>query len=249
MIRTSETFFEIPHETSDLWLCAFDLNQTRMPHYLTLLSADELLKAKRFKFEIDRERFVISRGILRILLGSYLKENPREIEFEYTSYGKPIAKHNDSINFNISHSGNRAVFGFVRDAEIGVDIEKIKEDFDVLQLAQGFFSNNELAFLKKLPKEELSKAFFRCWTRKESFIKAEGSGLSFPLDKFTVSMDRDNHAELLKTDWDFSERFNWNLFSFVPDPQYVGALAVRNKPITVNYFDWDALNVYQTYFK
>lgn len=242
-------FFEISRESADLWYCSFDLNQTHIPYYLTLLSSDEILKAKRFKFEIDRERFIISRGILRVLLGRYLKENPKEIEFEYSSYGKPFVLHNDNIKFNISHSGNMAVFGFVKDVEIGVDIEKIKEDFDVLKLAKSFFSKDEIVALEKQPKEELSRTFFRCWTRKESFIKAEGSGLSFPLDKFSVSMDTDDDAELLKTDWDFSEKLNWNLFPFTPATQYIGALAVRNKLTKVSYFDWDVLNAYQTYFK
>ena len=242
-------FLGISYNSADLWNCTFDLNRTSIPHYLSLLSEHELLKAKKFKFEIDRERFVISRGILRILLGSYLKKNPRKIEFEYTTFGKPFVKNEDNIKFNISHSGNMAVFGFVKHVEIGVDIEKIKDNFDVLQLAQNFFSNSEIETLEKQPKEELQRAFFRCWTRKESFIKAEGSGLSFPLNEFSVTLDNDQNAELLSTDWDSREKLNWNLFSFKRGTQYVGALAVRKKLTGIHYFDWDVMKADQTYLK
>jgi 4'-phosphopantetheinyl transferase len=134
------------------------------------------------------------------------------------------------------------VIAFAQDVEIGIDIEFIKTDFDPLKLAESFFSKNEIIALKAQSKEELGSAFFRCWTRKEFFIKAEGSGLSFPLDKFTVSLDSDHTAELLKTDWDLSEKDKWNLFSFSPSAQYLGAIAARINKLEVTFFEWNELS-------
>ncbi len=234
-----QTLFDLPGETIHLWYCSFGSNETHIPNYRSVLSDDELLKAEKFKFRIDRERHIISRGLLRTLLGRYLKKDPRNIRFNYTSYGKPQLPEHGTLHFNVSHSGDRAVFGFVRDSEVGVDVEKIKDDFDVLELASKFFSPLEVELLAKNPGAEMAKAFFRCWTRKESFIKAVGSGLSFPLDSFSVSMDDDLQVNLLETLWDASERHRWKMFSFVPSEGYIGAVAIRNRIDNISYMNLD----------
>ncbi len=142
--------------------------------------------------------------------GQYLDQNPKRIVFEQGQYGKPAFADEKNLKFNISHSGDMIVLGFVKDIEIGVDVEKVKNDFDVMDIANNFFSPKEIASLTALPKDIQSLAFYCCWTRKESIIKAEGSGLSFPLDSFTVSLDDDGRAELLETKWDSSEKLKWS---------------------------------------
>lgn len=225
--------------TAHVWTCSFEKNKENLPKYIKLLSKDEQQRSSRFKFEKDRNCYIITRGILRLLLANYLDQKPEEIKFRYSTYGKPKLAIEQELKFNVSHSGNMAAFAFFAGQEVGVDIELIKDDFNILELAQNFFSNTEISFLENQPKKELSRTFFRCWTRKESFIKAEGSGLSFPLDKFSVSMDTDENATLLQTDWDFSERLYWKLFSFTPEDQYIAALAIRNKNAEVQFFNWN----------
>jgi len=231
---------ELKEKTIQVWHCNFDFNRDKIDFYTSLLSKDENQRASRFKFKKDKDCYIITRGILRLLLASYLKIEVKEISFKYTSYDKPLLAFESELKFNVSHSGNRAVFAFFKGTEIGVDIEKIKTDFDVLELAQNFFSKTEIASLEKQPKSELARAFFRCWTRKESFIKAEGSGLSFPLDKFTVSLNHDLEADLLETEWNPLEKDQWQLFSFVPFIDYIGAVAVPCSIAKINYFNWDA---------
>lgn len=232
---------EFPEKTVHFWYCDFNQNEDKLEFYNSLLSKDEMTRSSKFKFNKDRECYIISRGILRLLLGSYLDIRAKDITFKYTSYGKPELAFESDLKFNISHSGNMAAFAFFRNQEIGVDIEKIKDNFDVLELAQNFFSKKEVTVLEKQPKEDLSRAFFRCWTRKESFIKAEGSGLSFPLDKFAVSLDSDEHAELLETQWDFKEKNEWQLFSFIPAIGYIAAIAVKNEVSNISYHNWDSI--------
>lgn len=229
----------ISREVAVVWYLSFDLNIKHILHYRDLLSTDELIRADKFKFQIDSDRYSIARGVLRILLGIYLNEKPRSLQFGYTKYGKPFLKNKSSLNFNLSHSQNGAVFGFVYNSEIGIDIEKIKNNFDVMEIAQNFFSKKEVKALKSFAPKDRYRAFYRCWTRKEAFIKAEGSGLSFPLDGFSVSMDEDKKANLLQTKWNALEKTIWSLFSFSPSDDYIGAIAIRGKVKSAQYFNWD----------
>jgi len=231
---------ELNRDTIQVWYCTFDANKERLETYKELLSKDEKTRSGKFKFDKDKQCYIISRGILRLILGKYLDTNPKDIKFKYTSYGKPLLDFESDLKFNISHSGNMATFAFFKNQEIGIDIEKIKDDFDVLELAQNFFSRSEIEVLEQQPKEDLPKAFFRCWTRKESFIKAEGSGLSFPLDKFAVSLENDEHAKLLETQWDSREKHQWQLFSFKPSAEYIAAVAVKHKVAHIYYHNWDS---------
>lgn len=244
LLSSPEKFDEISPDSVNVYWVSVAKNQNLISVYQKYLSVDEQEKASRFKFKVDKERFIISRGILRILSGRFLQIDPKQIEFNYSEYGKPSYRENQDLKFNLSHSEDMIVIGFTKGFEIGIDVEFIKTDFEPLKLARNFFSKTEITLLENQPKSELFKTFFRCWTRKESFIKAEGSGLSFPLDQFAVSADIDDHAELLQTDWDFSERYQWKLYSYIPATQYIGALAVRNKLSRIEFFDWDVIKTH-----
>jgi 4'-phosphopantetheinyl transferase len=213
----------------------YHINTNTYKNYTSLISEDEKKKASKFRFEIDQKTSIISRGALRLIASSYLKTSPEKIAFKYNEFGKPSFDMDTNLKFNISHSGNIAVLGFVKDFEIGIDIENIKRDFDVLDIANNFFSELEVQSLLKLPKENQFEGFYRCWTRKESFIKAKAKGLSFPLDSFAVSMDSNEHAKLLETKWDANEKNTWKLFSFSPKENYIGALSVKGNVESVEY--------------
>jgi len=231
---------DLPEKAIHFWYCDFNQNRAKLESYHALLSQDEKIRSGRFKFDRDKECYVISRGILRLLLSTYLKLSPEDLVFGYTDFGKPFLSNDSAIKFNISHSGNMAVFAFARNQEVGVDIEQIKDNFEVLELAHNFFSKNEIEVLENQSKEDLPRAFFRCWTRKESFIKAEGSGLSFPLDQFAVSLENDQQAELLNTQWDSKEKDHWQLFSFIPAQEYIAAVAIRSRTQGFCHYNWDA---------
>jgi len=168
----------------------------------------------------------------------YLGRSADAIDFKYGTYGKPDLNFTTALKFNVSHSGKMIVLAFAKNSEIGVDVEKIKTDFDVLDLAENFFSKDEIRQLQMTQKDDLFEAFYRCWTRKESFIKAKGSGLSFPLASFAVSLDKEK-PRLYKTEWNPLEREEWKLFSFEPNKGYVGALSVGSEIQKVLYRNWD----------
>ena len=224
-----------------LWIIDLKKGQKYIEYFKSNLSSDEVEKSDKFRFKKDCNCFIITRGVLRVLLSHYLNLNTNQIHFQYSYYGKPklIPKYN--LSFNVSHSGNFSVIGFFKGAEIGVDIEECKNDFDVLEIAQNFFSKKEIEALNQIPENQRERAFFRCWTRKEAFIKAEGSGLSFPLDKFTVSLKSDDEASLLNTYWDEKEKSKWSLHAFSPYPNYLAAVAVKGNVKNYNLYDWDEL--------
>ncbi|HET8736484.1 MAG TPA: 4'-phosphopantetheinyl transferase superfamily protein [Pricia sp.] len=231
--------FELPTNEVQLWHCRFNPQREHLDTFLSLLSDDEKKRADTFKFKIDRQRSIMARGVLRSLLGSYLHRHPRDLQFGYTEYGKPFLRHEPSLRFNLSHSQDRAVFAFVRHADIGVDIEKINSEFRVMDIARNFFSSDEILALEALPEKERHEGFYRCWTRKESFIKAKGSGLSFSLRSFSVSLHVDC-PELLHTAWHPSEKKEWQMVSFRPSEAYLVALSVRGNIHSVVQRDWKA---------
>lgn len=153
-----------------------------------LLSQDEIQRADRFRFDVDRNRFTSTRAILRLILGRYLGRRAKDVEFVYGKSGKPaLTDDHRGLQFNVSHSAEFALFAVVTGHSVGVDIERIRYDLDCLELASRFFSPEEIAALHSCSEDKRISAFFRCWSRKEAYIKALGEGLSIPLDQFSVS--------------------------------------------------------------
>jgi len=233
------TKIHLKPNTVHIWSLNFVVNDDAYNKYHSLLSEDEKTRASKFKFYKDKRCYVVGKGVLRLLSGKYLNNDAKAIVFEYGKQGKPKFKYEAHLNFNVSHSGDIAIIGFVYDHTIGIDIEIIKDDFDTLEIANNFFSKKEIAELRKIPNPQKHIAFYRCWTRKESFIKAKGQGLSFPLDSFSVSIDSDEKSELLETKWDEHEKNFWNLFSFSPKEKYIGAISVRGEVNKVQYFNFN----------
>jgi len=194
------------------------------------LSNDERDRASRFHFERDRRRFIAGRHILRLLLSAYLDLEPGNLSFRYSAHGKPELENVRMVSrlaFNVSHSGPVALFAFVRDHKVGVDVEQLRTDIATSEIAEQFFSQSEQASLKELPKNLQHQAFFACWTRKEAFVKAKGEGLSLPLHQFDVSLTPAKPAEILGTRPDTEERHRWSLWSLDLGPGHAAALAVE----------------------
>jgi len=174
-----------------IWNFDLDLINTQKNRLGKILSDDELVRADKFHFEIDKNRFICSRGLLRILLGTFTKISAKEIIFTFNEYGKPSLStiHNNiGLHFNLSHSKQFMSVGFLKDALIGVDVEFMKPLKDHLEIAKRFFSNSEIDQLNAFPKEKVLEGFYTCWTGKEAVIKLSGEGLSYPLKDFDVQL-------------------------------------------------------------
>jgi 4'-phosphopantetheinyl transferase len=202
-----------------------------------------MARAARFHFVRDRRRFIVGRGLLRTLLGRYLRLAPAALRFAYTPLGKPFLIADDApepLCFNLSHSNELALFAFSRNRAVGVDIEHVRPVDDYEQIAARFFAPAECAQLRTLPDGQRARAFFSCWTRKEAYIKAHGVGLSLPLERFTVSIAPDEPAGLLATLDDPAEAARWSLLALPAGPDYEAALAVAGDGWQLSCWQWHA---------
>jgi 4'-phosphopantetheinyl transferase len=191
------------------------------------LSPDERDRADRFKFEKDRDRFAMSRGILRKLLGEYLNAAPEKLQIHYGIHGKPYLADNsltDPILFNVSHSCGLVLFGFSRGQEIGVDLERIRTDFDFESIARRFLSPGEFTKLFSLMPPARAAEFFRLWTRMEAYAKAQGIGISLLDSPGTTSQGGENSS--LRTVCNPGEELSgWKIEEFTPEPDFVASVA------------------------
>jgi 4'-phosphopantetheinyl transferase len=226
-------------EEVHIWRADLEVDESLQSSFLKLLSPDEKNRSGKFRFVKDRRNFIAARGILRILLGKYLEINPIEISFQYSRFGKPGIANNDSLRFNISHSQNMALFAFTKKFAIGIDVEFVNPDIEAKDIATNFFSTNEILNLLALPAEQQTLGFFNCWTRKEAFIKAVGEGLSFPLDKFEVSLEPGKPAKLLATHWEPAAVSKWSIYSMSPRANFVGCLAIEGLVGHIKCWNWE----------
>ncbi|WP_157385449.1 4'-phosphopantetheinyl transferase family protein [Rhizobium freirei] len=189
-----------------------------------LLSLDECIRTIRFVHDRDRQRFIAARTGMRIILGRYLGISPRSIGFDYGDNGKPFVQAYGAypIHFNLSHSADLAVLAVSDRYELGIDIEEVrflKED-----IAKWFFSRREYQALRSLPADRYMDGFYRCWTRKEAFIKAHGAGLSLPLDSFDVTFDRSAESRLERLEGDTGAPANWVVLELETPINFAGAV-------------------------
>jgi 4'-phosphopantetheinyl transferase len=207
-----------------VWRSQLDQPQEAVERFWGTLDEDERARASRFHFEKHRRNFIVGRGVLRLLLGRYIEIPPANVRFSYGAQGKPAlsGEHSaGSLRFNASHSGELALYAFLKDCAVGVDVELIKGDFATEEIAERFFSASEIEALRVLPATDKPAGFFRCWTRKEAYIKAIGSGLSHPLDQFDVTV----------------EIPDWSILDLDVGSGYAAALALNGPAPKVNQFD------------
>ena len=216
-----------------IWLTASD---AALAHYRSTLSVDERHRAQRFSFAKLRRSYTLSRGGLRILLAHYLRCPPSAIELVCGAKGKPELRDSARIRFNVSHSGQIALYAFTLGCELGVDVEQVRELDDLASIAVRFFSTGEVSELLSLESEDRGLAFFRCWTRKEAYVKAIGHGLAVPLNRFRVTLLPGAPARFVQIASDVEIASDWTLNHLEPAPGYVGALAYQDsqRPTTIH---------------
>ncbi len=234
---------KLDKDSVHIWRADLERSDSATKKYPGLLSLDERERAERFYFAVDRDRFIARRAILRCLLSEYLNNcAPEQIQFEYSAYGKPrLVEQSNSgrVYFNLSHSNGKALFAVSRQDMLGIDIEFMRDDRDLLAIAATAFSSYELQQLRSLPENLQKEAFFNGWTRKEAFIKATGKGLSFPLKNFDVSLVPDDSVKILRVAGVPEETFSWQLEDLPVEAGYKAALAVRIERRDMRFFLWN----------
>lgn len=201
-----------------------------------VLSRDELERASRFRFPRLAGAYVITHGVLRLLLARYLDRDPAGISFEYGVQGKPAVSKQPQFGFNLTHSEGMAAVAVTIGCPLGLDLERLRPTSDIEEIAGRYFCPEEAAEILALAPGEREQAFFRCWTRKEAYIKAVGDGLSCPLDSFQVTIQADMPARLVHIGGDRAAAARWTLHDLSLAPDYIAALAYPDRQRAVSLF-------------
>lgn len=216
-----------------LWVTRLDEPELRSAsrHYLALLSDEEQTRQRRFHFEKDRHRYLVTRALVRSTLSRYAGIAPLDWRFETNAYGKPSIAHDSPelrrLSFNLSHTDECVVLALADRVALGVDVEKAVPRFSVLDLAQRFFAPSEAQSLLSLPPAQESRRFFEYWTLKEAYIKARGMGLSIPLDRFSFDLSGEREIRLRVEDGEPDRAQNWQLWQWRDDADHLLALCVE----------------------
>jgi 4'-phosphopantetheinyl transferase len=222
-----------------VWRIHLDARSPRPP--TPILSPDELARAGRFKFPGDREHFMAAREALRRILAGYLGAAAETLQFSYGAQGKPALEGSfarDGLDFNLAHSRGLALIAVSRGRRLGIDLEWIRPDVADEGIAERFFAPAEVQKLGALRREDRDLAFFRCWTRKEAYIKARGEGLSIPLNSFSVSLSPEETPRLVSVEGQPSEVSHWTLHELEPGSGFAAALAVEGLVSRLHLWNW-----------
>ncbi len=213
-------------DSIDVRTIYLDADSARLDYLNEILSPEERERANRFRFPEHRHRYIVCRGTVREVLALYLNLAPAAIRFDYNPYGKPSVPGSD-VRFNVSHSGVWAMLAVSLEREVGIDIEHIDPRFAQDQIPERFFSPREVEHLRSLPESRQTAAFFRCWTRKEAYIKARGLGLALALDSFDVSLRPDDPPEL-------SRAGHWSIQNLDAPAGYAAAIVAEGGAFRVS---------------
>ena len=156
--------------------------------------------------------------------------DPAHIEFIYGLHGKPALKTNYAdwaLQFNLAHSKDLVVYAFRQNFPIGIDIEYVREMPNEDAFAEQIFSSSESALIRSLAGEQKRKAFFTIWTCKEAFLKANGDGLTKPIDQTEISLGAGETPQLVSIGGDRGQVAGWRLETFQPAADYQAALALE----------------------
>ena len=228
-----------------VWRVALEATNSVEAHLKQLLSADEQARLAGFRSSIDRQRFALRRGTLRMLLSAYTGLPGTELCFTQGKYGKPMLKQLPDRAvpcFNTSASDNLALIAVSGQLPLGIDIEFMRSIDEIHDIASRFFSGRERDSLAELPRDLQLDGFYRIWSSKEAIIKADGRGLSMPLDKFVVSSDPRHPPQLLQTTNDMDSPTELILYGLDPGKKFSGALATSRPSMVIR--TW-ALNLNQ----
>jgi 4'-phosphopantetheinyl transferase len=216
---------------TDVWLISISSHIQWLDHYHGLLSADEEQRSGRYHQQKDRERFIVSRGVLRTLLGGYLNTPAADIVFKIAPDKKPFVNpHGVNLEYNTAHSGGYILIA-IAGSPVGVDIEQMQPDFPYMDILEHSFSPLEVAHIHRAD-VPLYK-FYNLWTRKEALLKATGKGIDDDMAHIPcIDGEHIIPAEII------GSNRHWLINTFNVDENYVCSVAIESQKINVNFFNY-----------
>jgi 4'-phosphopantetheinyl transferase len=224
-------------ETGDVHVYGFslDIGEAELGSTSRMLSNEERLRADRLLSESHRGQFIGAHAGLRIILSRYCAGRCHDLVIQTTAKGKPFLSEYPSIRFNLTHAHGKALVAVAKDREVGIDLEKIRPDVDVMSLARRFLSDRDVDFIKNGGPGHHHQRFLQAWVAREAVFKAAGTGMTFPLhcDHIELAGDgTEGHLILGDGKSDGAVR----PVRFLPlEPGWVGAVAAEGTDWTVRY--------------
>lgn len=195
------------------------------------LTPEERQRAARFRFAEDRQAYVISHAALNEILAAYVGAEPEDLRYVQNAHGKPaLTSPHQDVRFNLSHTRGMSLIAVSRGREVGVDIERMRGDAPVAQIAPRYFSDEEWDALQGLPEPERLGAFHEIWTRKEACLKAVGTGLAGGLGDFDVAVGPAAPSLLRASRRSLGPPEGWWLQDLHVGPGYAAAVACAREP-------------------
>lgn len=213
-----------------VWGFSLDADEGALMSVSHWLSSEERERATRFASPRHRQEFTAAHSALRLVLSRYCDQRPEELGFHKSASGKPFlpshAADSEPVRFNLTHSHGRALVAVARGREVGVDLEKIRPEVNVLNLARRFLSRQDLAFVESAEPSQRHERFLQVWVAREAVAKAEGTGLMFPLNRDHVDIQKDGKKGRLIRQGDRNVREV--SVQFIPlETGWVGAVAAE----------------------
>ncbi|CAN5228390.1 4'-phosphopantetheinyl transferase superfamily protein [soil metagenome] len=201
-----------------------------------ILSDAERARAERFRSQPQRNRWIVARGILRIILGKCLEISPDKVSFEYSMYGKPsiFAASRAKIRFNLSHSDGLALYAVTSGREIGVDLERLQPFLLDARTIAECLTPLERERLQILPDNDRERFFFDCWTRKESYLKALGEGLMVSPNQIETTLFSESSGVI--KNGDKVRQIHHSFQNLPPIPGYAAALVVEGSDVRLRFW-------------
>ncbi|MBI3355229.1 MAG: 4'-phosphopantetheinyl transferase superfamily protein [Nitrospirae bacterium] len=210
---------------------------TELTHAAHYLSKDEQERANRLVSERHRQQFMAARAVLREVLSRYCAQRPQELAIQTTSDGKPFLTDSAAVRFNLTHSHGRTLIAIAKDREVGIDLEKLRPEVDVVGLAKRFLSRQDQAFIEAGDPERRHERFLRVWVAREAVFKAEGKGITFPLHHDHLALSRDEREGRLIRSEGESKGTNVPVRFLPLEPGWVGAVAAEGTNWAVIYLN------------
>jgi 4'-phosphopantetheinyl transferase len=189
------------------------------------LSGEERARADGYRFARHRHAFIVARGVLRTVLGTYLGAAPERVPIGADARGKPmlIGSAHPPLTFNLAHGGGRAVYAVALDRPVGVDVESAGGVRDLALLAERICSPRERAALDGAADPVADALAY--WTCKEAYLKACGIGLALEPSLVDIELGSGGRATILSVGGDAAEAERWGLERVQREDQVIAVVA------------------------
>jgi 4'-phosphopantetheinyl transferase len=237
----SQTCQMLPSGTVQIWFTHLVLTEAEREAMSPMLSKDELHRMSTIQSADGRSRFAAARIFVRQVLGSYLGILAEEVQLSYETKGKPMLVQASDLKFNLSHARDLAAIAVTRSRRVGMDVEIMRENLDLLGIARHYFCPSEFSFVARSSGADRVGAFYTFWTSKEAYLKARGDGLFRALDSFQVSLESPHMTPRLALP-DEETKENWSLKKLDLGTRIAAAVVAEGHDWEVRAGPWSLSN-------